>query len=69
MDTMGRLDELLDERGMSRFALARLSGISPSTLRNTKRRAGQLKIDTIERICQALGITLSQFFEQSGKKC
>ena len=69
MDTMERLGELLDERGMSLFALARLSGVSPSTLRNTKRRAGQLKIDTIERICQALGITLSQFFDQSGKKC
>ncbi len=69
MDTMGRLCELLDERGMSLFALAQLSGVSPSTLRNTKRRAGQLKIDTIERICQALGITLSQFFDQNGKKC
>ena len=69
MDTLGRVYELLEERGMSLFALAQISGVAPSTLRNTKRRAGQLKIDTIERICDALGITLSQFFDRSGKKC
>ena len=62
MDTLGRVNDLLAERNMTLHQLAVISNISPSTLRNTKRREGQLKIDTIERICEALGISLSEFF-------
>ena len=62
MDTLERVNVLLSERDMTLNQLAKLSNVSPSTLRNTKRRAGQLKIDTIERICDALGISLSEFF-------
>ena len=62
MDTLGRVNDLLAERNMTLHQLAVISNISPSTLRNTKRREGQLKIDTIERICEALGIILSEFF-------
>ena len=64
MDTLGRVYDLISERNMTLYQLAKLSGVSPSTLRNTKRREGQLKIDTIERICAALGITLSEFFAE-----
>lgn len=62
MDTLERVNGLLAERDMTLNQLAKISNVSPSTLRNTKRRAGQLKIDTIERICDALNITLSEFF-------
>ena len=64
MDTLGRVYDLISERDMTLYQLAKLSDVSPSTLRNTKRREGQLKIDTIERICVALGITLSEFFAE-----
>ena len=64
MDTLGRVYDLISDRDMTLYQLAKLSDVSPSTLRNTKRRAGQLKIDTIERICTALGITLSEFFAE-----
>ena len=63
MDTLGRVYDLIAEREMTLYQLARLSDVSPSTLRNTKRREGQLKVETIERICAALGITLSEFFD------
>ena len=62
MDTMRRVNDLISQRNMTLYQLAKISDVSPSTLRNTKRREGQLKIDTIERICAALGITLSEFF-------
>lgn len=65
MDTLGRVYDLMAERDMTLNQLARLSEVSPSTLRNTKRRGGELKVETIERICDALGITLSEFFAQS----
>ena len=64
MDTLGRVYDLISERDMTLYQLAKISDVSPSTLRNTKRREGQLKIDTIERICAALGITLSEFFAE-----
>ena len=69
MDTLGRVYDLIAQRDMTLYQLAKISDVSPSTLRNTKRREGQLKIDTIERICAALGITLSEFFaEQDAAK-
>ena len=69
MDTLGRVYDLIAQRNMTLYQLAKISDVSPSTLRNTKRREGQLKIDTIERICAALGITLSEFFaEQDATK-
>ena len=64
MDTLGRVYDLIAQRDMTLYQLAKISDVSPSTLRNTKRREGQLKIDTIERICVALGITLSEFFSE-----
>lgn len=63
MDTVKRVYELAEERNLTMYQLSRLSGISFSTIQTTKKRGGQLKIDTIERICDALGISLSAFFE------
>ena len=64
MDTMRRVNDLISQRNMTLYQLAKISDVSSSTLRNTKRREGQLSIDTIERICTALGITLSEFFAE-----
>ena len=64
MDTLRRVNDLIAQRDMTLYQLAKISDVSPSTLRNTKRREGQLKIDTIERICAALGISLSEFFAE-----
>ena len=65
MDTVGRVYSLIEERGISLFQLSRMSEISYSTLSNSKRRSGQLSVETIERICGALGITLSEFFAET----
>ena len=65
MDTYGRLNELLAERNLTLYQAAKLSNVSRSTLTNAKSWGGQLSVDTIERVCNALGITLSEFFAPS----
>lgn len=62
METIERVYELAAERNISINRLAEMSGISVSTIKTTKNRGGQLKIDTIERICNALDMPLYQFF-------
>ncbi len=59
---MQRVHELLAERHMSLMKLAALSDTSYSTFKMTERRGGQLSVDTIERVCRALGISMAQFF-------
>ena len=62
METIERVYELAAERNISINRLAEMSGISVSTIKTTKNRGGQLKIETIERICNALDMPLYQFF-------
>ena len=62
METIERVYELAAERNISINRLAEMSGISVSTIKTTKNRGGQLKIDTIERIRNALDMPLYAFF-------
>lgn len=68
METVQRVYDLAAERNISINRLAELSGISVSTIKTTKNRGGQLKIDTIERICNALEIPLYAFFLTDGSE-
>ncbi len=63
MDTIARLNEFMNDRGMSLTELSERSGISRSTLTTAVRRNTQLSIDTVEKICKgALQIPLYEFF-------
>ena len=62
MDTHVRLRRLLEEREWTEYRLARTSGLSDSTIKNIFKRNTQPTIETLETICRAFGITLSQFF-------
>ena len=64
MDTLGRLHQLLAERQWTEYRLARKSGLSDSTIKNIFKRNSLPSIDTLEAICKAFGITLSQFFAE-----
>lgn len=48
------------------YKLAKLSGVSQSTLSNMFSRNNDPSISTLEDICRAFGITLSQFFADDG---
>ena len=58
MDTIKRVQDLMQARDMNLCVLAKKCGISYSTIQTTARRGGQLSVETIERICLGLGITL-----------
>ena len=64
MNTITRVYELLDDRALSLTKLAGMSGVAYSTIKMAESRNTQLSVDTIERICNALGITLSEFFAE-----
>lgn len=65
MDTIARVMELAGERNLSLFKLSQLCDVSYSTLKNAEMRGSQLGVPTIERICVALGVTLSDFFAEA----
>jgi len=62
MDTHKRLQQLLDERGWTRYKLAKESGLSEATIANIFKRGNVPSIATLETICNGFKITMSQFF-------
>lgn len=62
MNVTEKLKELMDERGWSEYKLSKESGLSQSTVRNLFTRNNIPTFQTLEAICQAFGMTLSQFF-------
>ena len=62
MDTIERIRHHMQIRGWSEYRLAKESGLSQSTIANIFRRSTLPSIPTLEIICRAFGISLSQFF-------
>jgi toxin-antitoxin system, antitoxin component, xre family len=62
MDTNKKLRQLLAERGWTEYRLAKNCGLNPSTISNIYRWNTVPSIETLDVICKAFGITLSQFF-------
>lgn len=58
-----RLLELCEEKHLSINALARKSGVSPSTLRNIiNGNSRNVRFMTMKKLCGGLGISLFDFF-------
>ena len=68
MNTINRVQTLGDERGLTLCHLSKICDLSESTIRAAKKRGNQLSLDTIERICEALDISLSEFFAETVPK-
>lgn len=64
IDVIKKIDTLLTEHGWSDYRLSAESGLSASTIANMRRRNTIPSIPTLEAICHAFGITLSQFFNE-----
>lgn len=62
MTILDRVDELRKARGWSVNYLAMEAMLTQSTLNNLYVRKTEPKISTLRAICEAFGITLSQFF-------
>ena len=64
MDVIKRISDLTEERGWSTYKLAQKSGLSTSTIANIYCRNTVPSLSTLETLCDAFGITLSQFFAE-----
>lgn len=68
MDVLERINELRKNRGWSIYKLAEESAITQSTLANMFTRKSNPSIPTLIQLCEAFGITLSQFFDDKELK-
>ena len=65
MDIAGRILFLLDAFGITLNHLADRSGVTQSTLQNiVTGKSATAQVDTIEKICDSLDITLEDFFRE-----
>ena len=64
IDIGARLQQLMDERGLNMYSLAKRSGLSRNTIKNFYARQSKPTVTTLSMLCDGLGITLSQFFEE-----
>ena len=62
MDVNDKLRKMLKNRGWTEYKMSKYSGLSESTIGNIFSRNTVPSIATLEAICKAFGITLSQFF-------
>lgn len=66
MNVKERIQSLMDERHWSMYRLAQEADMSWSTIRNVMKRDTEPGIATLETLCKAFGISLSQFFDTEG---
>lgn len=59
---------LCEKRGVSKYRLSQLSGISQSSLGRIIAKESLPSLITLEKICAALDVTLSQFFQEDNQK-
>lgn len=69
MDVLSRIKTLMEARGWTAYRLASEAGLTESTIQNLFRRNGIPPLPTLEAVCSAFGITLSQFFDDDMVEC
>jgi len=65
VDVLNKIKMLQNERGWNVTQLADKADLSPSTISALFQRNHQPTIPTLQALCKAFGITLSQFFADS----
>ena len=66
MNVLQRIYELREERGWSEYRLSTESGIPQSTISSWYKKEILPTLPSLERICNAYNMTLSQFFADKG---
>ena len=62
MNVIERIDAIMQKQGLTDYQLAKISGLSSSTISNMRRRNTLPSIPTLENICSSLNLSLAQFF-------
>lgn len=65
MDVIARIQELREERGWTNYQLAKKAGLSQSTMTSAMNRGNNVTVQTIQKCCEAFGITMAEFFDDS----
>lgn len=60
-----RIKELMEKNHFSAYRLASKAGISLSTINSMFDKNTEPRVQTLEKICSACGISVSQFFERT----
>lgn len=66
MNILDRINMLLNQRDWTAYRLAQEADIPQSTLSNIFNRPNEPTVATLEIICKGFGITLSEFFAETG---
>ena len=61
-DILGMIRKNRETRGWTEYQLAERSGLPQSTISSWYKKGMTLSISSLEKICDAFGLTLSQFF-------
>lgn len=64
MDVLARLRQLMDEKGLNDYRLAKAAGLHQSTISKPFKNNTIPTVPILEAICKALNITMSQFFAE-----
>ena len=67
MNVMERSDELCKQHNISKYRLSQITGIAQSAFSKMARQQSSLSLETIQRICDAFGISVAQFFSNDGE--
>ena len=62
-----RLVDLCEKRGLTKYRLAQLTGMSQTAIGSIISKESIPTIPTLEKLCSAFGITLAQFFSNEGE--
>lgn len=68
MEVLSRIREIMEKKSLTPYKLAELSHLSRSTLSNMFKKTTCPTISTLEKICNGLNISMSEFFSD-GSKC
>lgn len=58
---LDKIEELMEQRDMTRYKLAKISGIKHSTLTTMLNKRSVVSITNLNKICRAFGMKLSEF--------
>ncbi|MDE7190924.1 MAG: helix-turn-helix transcriptional regulator [Clostridia bacterium] len=69
MDILAKIIELRNQRGWTEYKLSVESNIPQTTISSWFRKNVQPSVASLQAICNACGITLSQFFAEDEEPC
>ena len=65
---MERIRQLREERGLSQVKLAVMADMDPATLNRLERGTGNPNLKTLERVADALGVEIAEFFPKAQRR-